>query len=487
MRHHLTTPLEDSQQEAQLRAMLLCEIGWTWYDVGDNIKALSKYSESEQVLHAAGIERGPAWAKILLQRSYVYWRQGNYAEAQRIAQQSLELFTESAKHDSPKTTSFVTLLRRTLAGDPSNIGRVHVILGDIESATGHYTDALSHFNTASPIFEQFERQREIAIVCCNVGDVYLRRSEYDEAQEMLRRSQSIAERIGDMPLASVVSANMGIGILRLGNIAEATIELARATTGSERINDIASVSPCSSFLAGTFQEQGKLTEAETALLRALTTAHKTSIPPYIALALISIGNFRIMQALDVNATPEIKRQLLLRGQRTLQRALRIEGMEADTRVEAQLLLAHVLFLLGNDVAAKKLANSVLEEADSHDMVWLLARAHRLLGDILTQQARFSPARKNYQQARSLFNDCDMKLEHARTVHHYGLLFLRLPATNEANKDEQHRQRGLSYLRSARETFIRCGATLDVQLVERDMEIYKGEIGQWGKGAMMKFE
>ncbi|HCI78748.1 MAG TPA: hypothetical protein DHW02_03575, partial [Ktedonobacter sp.] len=304
VRHHLSTPLTDQQQEAQLRAMLLCEIGWTWYDVGDNAKALEKYAESEQVLRAASIERGPAWAKILLQRSYAIWRKGDYAEAQQIAQQAFELFTESARYESVKVTSFVTLIRRTLAGDPANIGRVHVILGDIGITTGHYNDALSHFNIALPMFEQYERQREIAIASCNVGDVYLRRADYEEAQIILRRSLNIAERIGETPLVSFVKGNVGIAHLRYGNLTDARNGFQQAISIAERIHEQPPLSLWSSYLTTVLQDRGQLPDAMDAAQRAIRVGRSMGFAPYIGLALIAAGNLRIAQALSVDTTAD---------------------------------------------------------------------------------------------------------------------------------------------------------------------------------------
>ena len=42
--------------------------------------------------------------------------------------------------------------------------------------------------TPLTLFEQDDYQREIAIVCCDLGDLYLRKAEYPQAQAVLRRS-----------------------------------------------------------------------------------------------------------------------------------------------------------------------------------------------------------------------------------------------------------------------------------------------------------
>src|SRR3989440_9526691 len=79
-------------QEAQIQAMLWCEVGGTWYDVGNNVQALQCYEQGEQVLQDANITGGPAWATIRLQQSYVSWYEGDYEKARQHAQEALQRF-----------------------------------------------------------------------------------------------------------------------------------------------------------------------------------------------------------------------------------------------------------------------------------------------------------------------------------------------------------------------------------------------------------
>ena len=87
------------------------------------------------------------------------------------------------------------------------------------------------------MFEQYDRQREIAIVCGDMGDVHLRKGEYILAQAVLRRSLSIAELIGDASIMSVAFGNLGILAARLGDLPEAEAYFKRAIILAERVND----------------------------------------------------------------------------------------------------------------------------------------------------------------------------------------------------------------------------------------------------------
>ena len=96
----------DLQQEAQVQALLLSEIGWTWYGVGDNAQAYMCSKKAEQVLLDNRIERGPAWAKIRFYQSYIRGQEGKYEEGFHKAQEALMLFEETLEKQKPKTGEF---------------------------------------------------------------------------------------------------------------------------------------------------------------------------------------------------------------------------------------------------------------------------------------------------------------------------------------------------------------------------------------------
>src|SRR5205823_6541065 len=75
---HTFASLNEQQQEAQVDALVWCEIGHTWYDTGDNVQARQCYERGERVLREMGVVAGPAWAKLHYAQSYAYWREGNY-------------------------------------------------------------------------------------------------------------------------------------------------------------------------------------------------------------------------------------------------------------------------------------------------------------------------------------------------------------------------------------------------------------------------
>jgi tetratricopeptide (TPR) repeat protein len=467
----------DTQQEVQIQALLLYEIARALYDVGDNAQSRLYCRRSEQVLRDANIVSGPAWAKLRHNQSCISWREGSYEEASRLAHEALELFHKASEQRELATeyTTRPTRLKRTLAGDLIDLGRIQMLLGLIANGAGRSNDALTHFTEALTIFEQHDYQREIAILCCNLGDLYLRKAEYPQAQAVLRRSLSIAERIGDIPVMSFAIGNLGIANLRIGNLVDAERELRRGILFSERVNDPLSVSMQYSYLGAVLQEQGKLFDAQTLLSRALIIGRVMHVTPYIGLTLVAVGNLRVSQVLadDFNENsvgPKEKSHFVSRAKKTLQHALSYEGIEAETRIEGELAQSQVLLLNKELDEAYQAVLQTLQEAQQSGLTWLVGRIQCLLACILVAKEEWEQAIHHFEQALRIFRKHDMRLEHGRTLEQYGLLLLRQGSGNDKSY-----QRGLNFLQEARQLFTKCHAQLDLRSVERLLVKYDASV------------
>ncbi len=459
-----------SQPEIQLQALLWCEIGLTWYNTSDNTRAQQCYEHGEQLLLIANVISGPAWARLRYEQSYAYWLEGNYSKAQNKANEAFELFKQylEQQKSTNKQTIRPTRIRRTLAGDMVDLGRTQMLLGLIANGAGHSHAALEHLNAALALYEQHNCQRELAIASCNLGDVYLRVAQYSPAQAVLRQSLSITERIGDIPNMSYAIGNMGVLDIRIGNLVDAENELRRSLTLSERIDDPVFMSILYAYLAISLQEQGKLSEASSMLQRALTTGRASHIAPYIGLTMVFIGNLRIAQAnITYNSSEnetnseERKKHLLHQAKKTLEHALRYEGMEAETKIEGQLALARAFLLLNETQQAYQLALQTLEEAQKLELAWLVACTQRILGSILVAKGEYEPATKYFEQAIKTLRRCGMRLEYARALQHYGQLLIQ-----QESPESKPYQRGLAYLQEAKQIFSTLQAQIDLQSLER---------------------
>ena len=181
--------------------------------------------------------------------------------------------------------------------------------------------------------------------------------------------------------------------------------------------------------------------------------------PCIGFALLALGNLRIAQA--AAGENEGDTRFPERARATLRRVLILPGLESDTRTECHLAQAHVLLLFGELDAAYQEAMQALEDAHRYELMWTVVRCQRLIGSILAVLGQEEEAHRYFEQALQTQHRCGMRLEYARTLHDYGkaLLYGSSPL-------EPDHQQGLKYLQEARQLFSECGATNDLQAVER---------------------
>ena len=430
-------PADTVKQGAQFQAMVWCEIGWTWYYQGDPAKAQQCHECGELVLREAGVIASPAWANLLYLQGSLSWQEGDYTAAQLSAQKALKLFEEglSRQHRRGNLTPS-TRIRRTLAGDPVDLGRIHKLLAAIAALVGQTADATIHLNEAMVIFEQYDRQREIASVCVNLGDIHVRKAEYTLAQAAFHRALSIAERIGYTAIVSVGLGNLGLVAARLGDLAKAEDLLRHGLTLAKRIGDPVYSNYWQCYLALVLQEQGKVVEASDCIRSALTTSRSKRISPCIGFALVTLGQLRIAQvdtdtvdhlSIAGQSAPDhqdIRMRLLLRAEASIRHALTIEGLEAEANIEGQLALAQVSLVRGELEKAQQQAMHALQEAPRHELTWLLTRSQRLLGSILAAQDKYEQADAYFQQALQVSRESGMRLEYAHALQSYGGALLR---------------------------------------------------------------
>ena len=372
---------EAAQQEAQIQALLYSEIGWTWRFTGETERTRQSYERAEQVLQDAGILKGPAWARLRFQQSSIYWQQGNYEEALRVAREALHLFEESiasaSKSNLPDPPT-LTRIRLTLLGDPVDLGRTYALLGALTSAVGRRSEALEHLNMALAMYERYDRQREIAHVSNNIGYLHLKKAEYTLAKAFLQRAFSLAERIGDIPLMSVVFHNLGDLAAASDDVQEAESYYTKGLQLAEQVEDREYISLWNCDLAGVYLAQGRLVDAQICVAKALKAARAIRNTPCLGLALVALGNVRIAQAKSgtTRAMHDLKR-----ARSTLQRALVLQGLEVETRVRCQLALAEVLLLMGQNESAREEATRALEEAHRFELEAMMKECEQLLDKI----------------------------------------------------------------------------------------------------------
>ncbi|HZU01385.1 MAG TPA: DUF6788 family protein [Ktedonobacteraceae bacterium] len=341
----------DMHDEAQRQALLWGEIGRLWRYTGDTAQALICCERGEAVLRDAGVVTGPAWARLRYQASSFYESEGRYEEARHASQEALALFEKSPSHDTSSvaqrpSSAPPTRIERTLEGDPVDLGRTYALLGMLDYNVGQQASALAHLTSALTLYEQYDRQREIAHVTCNIGHIHLNRGEYQAAHAALRRSRSLAERIGDGPLISVIFANLAEFEVCAGNFVQAEEWYRKSLILAQRFNDRQYISLWHAELVSVLIAQGKLSEAAASASKALHMARAMRNTPCLGAALVALSNMRIAEARAIPENHAITRlRLLTHARRAVERALSLDHLYAETRIKAQEMLPRVMQLL----------------------------------------------------------------------------------------------------------------------------------------------
>ncbi len=128
-------PQSDMQNEASIDALLWVEIGKTWFNIRKYEQAQQCYTQAEKVLDEIGIRTSPVRAILQFERSYILWQEGAFEEATQIALMALKNFENviEQRNISDTTIKHSTTIRRTLAGDPVDLGRTHLLIGKYRS------------------------------------------------------------------------------------------------------------------------------------------------------------------------------------------------------------------------------------------------------------------------------------------------------------------------------------------------------------------
>ena len=368
--------------EAQRQALLWGEIGWTWRYMADIVRARECCERGEQILREADVVTGPAWGRLRYEQSSLYLVEGRYEEARRSAREALIFFEQTEQASEVVTTVRSTRIQRTLAGNPVDLGQVYGYMGPLASGEGRRTEALNHLKTALTIFEQYDDKRRIAHVSCNLGNVYLKKTDYGQAQAAFRRSLNLAEQLGDDPLKSVVYSNFGELAAVTGDLEEAERWYRKALELTTLTHDREYISAWNAALATVLQEQGKLEEAASCIKQALIVGRAYHLNPCIGIALVVLGEFRIKQALNAQTTPRQGRHFLKLATCDLQRALSLEGLEAETRTRGHLAFAHITLLHGEHEHARDELMTVAAEAHRYELPRIEAQARDLLALLL---------------------------------------------------------------------------------------------------------
>lgn len=475
--------LAAQREEAQVQAMILRAIGKAWRHVGEYRQAYECVEEGRQILRTAEITTGTAWACLQREEGLIYWSEGNFDEAWRGIQECLEIYQEIMRqpatpermpsgpiYSANVPASLMTQSRSALLGDPLELGWAHEALGVIAASQGRTAESLVHLHTALAIFEEHDVVRGMSQVCSNIGAVNSTRSEYETASIYFKRALDLAERTGNMADKALVAANLGEIAARMGKLHDAQTWLTESLAISEQAFDREHSSWSLVTLAGVQQALGDTRGALENIRRALSVSLRMKSSVRIGHALVALAEWRVMRALyyrnletghlDAHtAMPPVSQALLRAALATVERALALDGIEAEVQSLGRVVWALACYLLGDLVQAQQQIHKALAEIQQREIAYLFGRAQCLLGKIQVALGLEQEAEYSFEEARQSCQQYGLRLDYARVLHSYGACLWQCGS-------QVAYQQGLEYLQEAREIFATCQASLDLQWVER---------------------
>jgi tetratricopeptide (TPR) repeat protein len=371
--------------------MYLVEIAHTQYNSAQLQEAQDTLAQARQCLFAAQVQQGTVWGALEYIGAYVQWKQGTYEQASVSAHKALACF--EAALAEPRTVILVgspSHLRRTLAGDPVDIGRVHRFLGALlsSSVSSSVQQALEHQQQARAIFEQHGYLREASSILCDIGNVYLQQAEHASADTYFQQCLQVTERIGDTGIQCMAWCNRGIVAQREGRSGEARTYSERALALAQAAQDPVYEIMVRSLLATLLVDSTHLDEARAQLTVICTLARHLRNRPCTGMAFVTLASYHLGQVEQQQGDAAHARSSTHRLTRVaceLAYALTMH-LDTDFYLEALLLSARVQWLLGN-TRAKEDARQLVQQSAQIGALWMQKRGERLLAEMGKRRGR----------------------------------------------------------------------------------------------------
>jgi tetratricopeptide (TPR) repeat protein len=191
-----------------------------------------------------------------------------------------------------------------------------------------------------------------------------------------------------------------------------------------------------------------------------------------SLTFVTLAGLRLRQALQAREQyppAHYPQPLAYKARQAAQKALQQEGLEAETRTEGLLALAHAHLLLGDKEQAIATAAQARQEAQTAGLRGLAAQTLLLFSNIYARQDATTEAEQYSTQASRLLQTLGMHLEYARALYQQGCLLIQ--KGKNAGTNSPCYQHGLTSLQEARQCFLECHATFDEMLATRRLHSF----------------
>ncbi|MBW2732190.1 MAG: tetratricopeptide repeat protein [Deltaproteobacteria bacterium] len=361
-----------------------------WHDLGSVLQhkgdfdgALDAY---ERMVRLGWVVASRPKAAVAFNKMGRVWRQkGNLNLAAEYLQRGLDMFRQANDE-------------RGVATSLDDLGQIHWLLG-------HYDEALDHSANALEMRRQMGNQRSIALSLSNIGNIEKDRGLFNEAESCYREALRLRQAVGDAHGYVISLNNLAALDCERGNLDHAQESWKNALAEAERIGAVPLQMVILNNLGELSTRNNKPAEARQRLQRAMSLATEIDDPrTYIDV----LRNLALVELQEGNSE---------KAQKYGEQCIRLAR---DARLPEMVGKAHLALA---EVHAQTLfdASASHEQSTARDYFRKaigvfrqmgnegeLAKALRLFGEYLIEQASTQQGIKTLREAQGLFSKLGMR-------------------------------------------------------------------------------
>jgi len=259
--------LGEGPQERDAQADILAKMGSLREDLGDYAEARRLYQESLDIAQQLGDRAGVA--QTLHNLGMLAQDQGDYAEARRLYQESLDIKQQLA--------------------DRAGIAKTLHQLGNVAYLQGGYSEVRRLYQESLDIAQQLGDRAGVAQTLHQLGLLAQDQGDYAEARRLYHESLDMEQQLGDRAGVAQTLHNLGVLAQGQGEYAEARRLYQESLDINQQLGNRAGVAKTLHQLGRLAQDQGDYAEARRLYQESLDIAQQLGDRPGVAKTLFQLG------------------------------------------------------------------------------------------------------------------------------------------------------------------------------------------------------
>jgi tetratricopeptide (TPR) repeat protein len=373
--------------------------------LGEIYGKMGKYDKSMtcalEALELVKGEDSTEEALALIGIGRVHWFKGEYDEALRYFEKSLEI--------------------KEKIGDSEGMALSLINIGTTYFRRGDFDEALEHLERSLHIGKKIDAEGCIASCFLNIGNIRANLGEYDEAIEYYDRSLMIYERIGALSAVATLLNNIAIIHQDRGEYALGLESYEKSRKIMERIDDQHGLARALGNIGGMYVEMDQYEIARDYCERSMRICKAIGTQEMLSVNLTNLGGLSLGLGEYDKALEYCKRSLEI--------SERI-GSKRDTAY-AYCTLADTYLLKGDRERALNFCNVATDLSNEIGSKMTVAYANRILGIISREQGKWEESIESFDDCIRALSEMEAKKELGRSYHDFGLMWKMKGDTEKA--------------------------------------------------------